>query len=770
MNHMEGSQKGKMELLHQTDSCCSVLISRDETDVQALVDHSATSMPSSTMSLKQGVGMPTWKMPMRIMVVTICALVLADCASASNLPYSIAIGNPNNHEGGQDGTKCVLHLDRIVHDVAENYSPSQSDNLKSIQAKFEMQLHHSTQTAFGTQDDKNKMAEERKRVARPLGEPPLLEGCENARQQHTIDSFGFFQNDQYPGIEDIAKKWLRAYALDSTDPNHNLDRFREYLRSAQLVQHLTDQALAPDEVTAAGWVERAKESQSQWCGRVVSKGSFCDEKRSLYHLKAVRIVDDGKYADDLYGYILDEIAQAEGKGRRDLRYFMLGYEIPWDADKTLVRYGVTFYFIQGESNIGSASNTDKTHAQENPIRLIGYDLTYANEATPAPRARERSISTSETTTSEEWYMPVWRSLGYPFSLVIGLKNAAFETTKIPFSIIAGRLFGRDGWNYPVTNLQTAIDALDVETRTFPPRSPWGPVAGFYRLLTETPLVGQLFQYNFTSDRSEPDNLPHDIRRMIFLSRGIYGGNKWGQDTGLWALFTRQMYPATDYDVYAPPYRHGTVVDVVWSMFNLSHGQAYNEAKYIMDEGGATYDDRLYLAGHSGGVQRSVAASRILSDHGYHVVKVVGIAGPSVGQALVDRRYPEAFKVYLNTELGANQDVVSKVGIVAGTFTTILDYSIIAPLKYTVGYFGGLFGQRELIYEVADRFGFSNATIVEVERKPSSRHQTPMRLSFTNRLVFDAYIRNEFSTAFKEDLQRADSPHETDRPHAFPWEQ
>jgi hypothetical protein len=153
-----------------------------------------------------------------------------------------------------------------------------------------------------------------------------------------------------------------------------------------------------------------------------------------------------------------------------------------------------------------------------------------------------------------------------------------------------------------------------------------------------------------------------------------------------------------------------------------------------------------------------------------VVKVVGIAGPSIGQAVVDTRYPEAFKEYLNTGAGANQDITSKIGNVAGVFTTLLDYTVVVPLKYTIGTLGGLLiGDREGAYRVADRFGFSNAKIVEVERKPSSRHQTPMRLSFTDRMVFDAYIRNEFSAAFREDLERAEDPHGQDRPHAFPWE-
>ncbi len=156
----------------------------------------------------------------------------------------------------------------------------------------------------------------------------------------------------------------------------------------------------------------------------------------------------------------------------------------------------------------------------------------------------------------------------------------------------------------------------------------------------------------------------------------------------------------------------------------------------------------------------------LTHHNYRVVKAVGIAGPSIGQAFVDPRYPEAFKVFLNTNLGANQDGTSKVGVVAGAFSTLLDYSTIVPLKYIVGNLA--FWKRDEIYQAFDRIGFTNATIVEVARKPSSRHQTPLRLSFTDRLVFDAYLRNEFSTAFKEDLERPEDPHNPDRPNAFPW--
>ena len=474
-------------------------------------------------------------------------------------------------------------------------------------------------------------------------------------------------------------------------------------------------------------------------------------------MQAVLTARDRQGETDLYTSLLDEIVQVETNGQRDQRYFMLGYEIPWDADGTLIRYGVTFYFRQAAPKNGESAS-ESTH----PVQLIGYDLTYANEATPAPFVELGTDGASKSSVEgpSPWQENPWRITGYPFSLVIGLKNAAFEIAKLPFSTIAGLLFGRDAYNYPIENLQTAWDAFYVEASTQTHR---GAEWGLYRLLTEVPLVGQLFQYNFGGDRSELDDPSTNLsRRKIFLSRGIYGGNKWGQDTGLWTLFARQSYPT--YDIYSPPYRHGTVIDVVWSMFNLSHGPSFSEARYIMDQ--ATREDRLYLAGHSGGVQRSAAASRILTNLGYRVVKVVGIAGPSIGQALVDPRYPEAFKIYLNTGSGANQDVVSKVGSVAGAFSTLLDYTIIVPLKYTIG--GLVFWERDRIYRIADRFGFSNATIVEVGRKTSSRHQTPMRLSFTDRLVFDAYIRNEFATAFLEDLERSDRPHQTDRPHAFPW--
>jgi hypothetical protein len=138
---------------------------------------------------------------MKIVATTICAIMLAGCAS--DLPYSIAIGNPSKDEIGPGHKECVLRLDDIVEKVALDYSSSKLHNVKSLQGEFEKQLHKDTEA---------------------------LNGCKSG----------------YHPIEEVAKKWLTSYALDATDPDQGLDRFREYVRSAQLVQDLAKHQIKPD--------------------------------------------------------------------------------------------------------------------------------------------------------------------------------------------------------------------------------------------------------------------------------------------------------------------------------------------------------------------------------------------------------------------------------------------------------------------------------------------------------------------------------------------
>src|SRR5688572_13718403 len=88
-------------------------------------------------------------------------------------------------------------------------------------------------------------------------------------------------------------------------------------------------------------------------------------------------------------------------------------------------------------------------------------------------------------------------------------------------------------------------------------------------------------------------------------------------------------------------------------------------------------------------------------------------------------------------------------------------------KYLVGGLSGLVSEswRENVYRVLDRFGSSNAIVTQVVRKPSTQHNTPLRQSLTEPIVFDAYARSEFSFAFREDIERP-GPARTFTPKIF----
>ena len=60
-----------------------------------------------------------------------------------------------------------------------------------------------------------------------------------------------------------------------------------------------------------------------------------------------------------------------------------------------------------------------------------------------------------------------------------------------------------------------------------------------------------------------------------------------------------------------PYKYGSgIVDVFWSLFNISHGYAYDMASEIVLKYDVNPGDSILLSGHSGGVQRNIAATRI----------------------------------------------------------------------------------------------------------------------------------------------------------------
>jgi hypothetical protein len=562
-------------------------------------------------------------------------------------------------------------------------------------------------------------------------------------------------------------KWFASFAYETTDPDQDLRRFEEFLNSRKLARELIQHVpVVADERAGEleGFIitEGLCDRRSQWFGKPDTTDERTCSTTSRPLNKSLSYTSPDGNKEDLIERLFTKVREVRSERMRNVRFFVLGYEIPWDEDDTLIRYGARFYFVDTLNLESSLKDEQAVHTE-----YIGYELDYANEATPQPilahsmkndgpgkakKAYEQDIMEAKTDApqlSNTRSMLYWT--GYPFAVAIGVKNAAFELAKMPFSTVAGLLFGRDNaFYYPAQNIRTAWNALEVEIGH---RPSYYFAPGLINLLGEVPFVGQLFHFN-TGPKSIDWDLapePNRIRDKIFLSRGIYGGDKWGQDTGLWAAWTRAVYP--DYDIYSPPYRHGTITDVLWSMFNLSHGPGYNEAAYIMRHAG--HADRLYLSGHSGGVQRSASASRILANHGYSVQKVLGVAGPNVGQAYVDQRFPHAFRIFLNTDIGGDQDVVSRIGIVAGAYAETLDALVLGPPKYVFGGLAGLFNDHAKLwfYDVFDHLGSRNATISQIRGKVSTLHQTPFRRSLAEPVMFDAYVRSEFSTAFRKDLER-----------------
>ena len=646
-----------------------------------------------------------------ILCLFAAGLIVSACAQP--LQHSISLASGTAEPGN-----CTLYLAKIVESVITNQDDIKQDR------EFDFDI-----VADTTQWDLRKLQIKLERqIQKGLDD---LKGCPGALAP----------------LGERAWKWVNVYSLDSTDPDLDIRRLEEYIRSiASLKRVLERETLVPESRDLA-------RNFALWCGS--PHDNTCLSKPDHRVLYKILSTVNEKYVkrNDLNvsnlteavamdQALLERIKQITEDGDRTSRIVVLGYEIPWDADETSIRYGVAIVL---EDQQGIDKNL--TYKKDITHQFIGFSLFYANEATPLPRVLGESLPDPP--------LPVWKralyATGYPIAVLIGVKNSAFELLKMPFSLIGGLVAGRGYfWEYPLENAKSAWNTLVMETSTWPS---YGFPTGVFRLLGETPLVGQIFHLNTGPASPDFDKRPsgEQARRKVFLSRGIYGGNEWGQDTGLWSGWMRTAYPY--YDVYSPPYLHGTVTDVVWSMFNLSHGPAYNEALYIRDR--ASRLDRLYLSGHSGGVQRSAVASRILTYHGYSVVGVVGIAGPNIGQAFVDERYPNAFQIFLNTQPGAHQDIVSKVGAVAGVYSAVLDAAILRVPKYVVGGIAGIIDDRwrEGVYRYADLMGFTNAVRTEITRKVNAEHATPLRLTLSQPMVLDAYVRNELANAFRDDLNR-----------------
>ena len=313
-------------------------------------------------------------------------------------------------------------------------------------------------------------------------------------------------------------------------------------------------------------------------------------------------------------------------------------------------------------------------------------------------------------------------LPYTFLIdtVIGLKQFAGEIIKSPISFLEEEIIGNifiekkvpfykfDGIKATIEDWRNGVTALTYRYRVYGNQ---GFVATTQNLLGEIPLVGSVFDQWHGKESGLADKL--------FLTRGIFGGEAHEQNTSFWVRYFRNHLEGTNDDnvisVEAIPYKYGSNVDVLWALFNISHGYAYDMASEIIFNYDVNPGDTVLLSGHSGGVQRILSAARILNDDEINVKKIYGIAGPALGYAPCSET-----KVVLNGKL--LQDHVSEVS---------------KFLKYTT----------LNLLTLSTKWGYDDRKVQQKE-DIHYEHVTPGFVGSRTRVKYDGYLRDNFTFFFK----------------------
>jgi len=313
-------------------------------------------------------------------------------------------------------------------------------------------------------------------------------------------------------------------------------------------------------------------------------------------------------------------------------------------------------------------------------------------------------------------------LPYTFLIdtVIGLKQFAGEIIKSPISFLEEEIIGNifiekkvpfykfDGIKAAIEDWRNGVTALTYRYRV---DGHQGFVATTQNLLGEIPLVGSVFDQWHGEESGLADKL--------FLTRGIFGGKAHEQNTSFWVRYFRNHLEGTNDDnvisVEAIPYKYGSNVDVLWALFNISHGYAYDMASEIIFNYDVNPGDTVLLSGHSGGVQRILSVARILNDDEINVKKIYGIAGPALGYAPCSET-----KVVLNGKL--LQDHVSEVS---------------KFLKYTT----------LNLLTLSTKWGYDDRKVQQKE-DIHYEHVTPGFVGSRTRVKYDGYLRDNFTFFFK----------------------
>ena len=354
----------------------------------------------------------------------------------------------------------------------------------------------------------------------------------------------------------------------------------------------------------------------------------------------------------------------------------------------------------------------------NEPEVFGWDYVAYGKKYNCDLERKRKAFINYKINSPAGYF----RLPYTFLIdtVIGLKQFAGEIIKSPISFLEEEIIGNifiekkvpfykfDGIKAAIEDWRNGVTALTYRYRV---DGHQGFVATTQNLLGEIPLVGSVFDQWHGEESGLADKL--------FLTRGIFGGEAHEQNTSFWVRYFRNHLEGTNDDnvisVEAIPYKYGSNVDVLWALFNISHGYAYDMASEIIFNYDVNPGDTVLLSGHSGGVQRILSAARILNDDEINVKKIYGIAGPALGYAPCSET-----KVVLNGKL--LQDHVSEV-------SKFLKYATLNLLT------------------LSTKWGYDDRKVQQKE-DIHYEHVTPGFVGSRTRLKYDGYLRDNFTFFFK----------------------
>ncbi|MFH1860299.1 MAG: hypothetical protein ABH870_04725 [bacterium] len=403
-------------------------------------------------------------------------------------------------------------------------------------------------------------------------------------------------------------------------------------------------------------------------------------------------------------------------------------------------------------------------------RLIGYDFLGSEELQRKVSSRNKL---QNSRIKKDWSLTGWQNYIYlPIDIGICVKQTVGEVIKAPLHLVLVPIanFILNDIEFSDKPLEKIGHALKLGVMTSKEDIKEIKYIWLYRFnklnhqhklknlplnficepLRELPLIG--------------DHIPRDSHYSpmgtqtpgyLFISRGIYGGSAEEQDTKNWEQFMKniliedintkekaainelntnnrksvQIQTKTEQtvrrlqennneklQVCSIPYRYGSILDILWSLLNISSGFGYEMAYHIVNEYEIGSGDVIFLTGHSGGVQRCLVAEKLLLENQIHTQRRVGLAGPSQGIVYWSRKTDNQNYITFLNQNHDYMDIVSNLNI---------PLDIIIPTNW-------IWRRNEEKIKIAD---------------PTLRHITPGLIDPKTRIPASGYLGKEYINFF-----------------------